>query len=191
MAFHYVYKTTNLINNKFYIGAHYGKLNDNYFGSGTMLKCAVKKYGIENFKKEVLCICTNRDALYLMERIYVGQEEVDDVNCYNMKPGGEGGSTEYARQCATKAAAIANRKRTYPKLSQERKDRHSKLMKGRPSPNKGNKLSEEAKMKIGNAARGRIQIESSKKNTSEAGKRYWSSEAGLARRAAAKGKRGK
>lgn len=52
----YIYMTTNLINGKKYIGKHKGELNDSYLGSGTLLLRAIKKYGKENFKKEILYI---------------------------------------------------------------------------------------------------------------------------------------
>lgn len=48
-----IYKTTNLINNKIYVGKD-SHNDSNYFGSGTILVKAIKKYGKENFKKEIL-----------------------------------------------------------------------------------------------------------------------------------------
>jgi hypothetical protein len=48
-----IYKTTNLINNKIYIGKS-NTNNSDYLGSGKRLKLAIKKYGKENFKKEML-----------------------------------------------------------------------------------------------------------------------------------------
>lgn len=52
----YIYKTTNLVNNKIYIGQCTKSLEktENYLGSGTAIKQAIMKFGKENFKKEIL-----------------------------------------------------------------------------------------------------------------------------------------
>lgn len=50
----YIYKTINLINNKIYIGQSSKEMDHNYLGSGRLIKYAIKKYGRQNFKKEIL-----------------------------------------------------------------------------------------------------------------------------------------
>ena len=54
----YIYKTTNLLNGKIYVGKHKwskeGCLDENYLGSGTYLTRAIDKYGKENFICEIL-----------------------------------------------------------------------------------------------------------------------------------------
>jgi len=51
----YIYKTTNILNNKIYIGKkESSSFVETYYGSGTVLKQAIKKYGQENFKIEIL-----------------------------------------------------------------------------------------------------------------------------------------
>lgn len=89
---YYIYKTTNLINNKYYIGKHQTtNLNDKYIGSGKLLKKAIKKYGKENFKFEILEFCNNLSELNELEKTYVNEQTLKDPLCYNMKLGGQGG----------------------------------------------------------------------------------------------------
>ena len=89
-----VYKTTNLINNRYYIGLHATEnINDGYLGSGVFLKKAIKKYGYKNFTKEVLFIFDNKDDMINKEKELVNEEFINNPKTYNMSKGGFGLST--------------------------------------------------------------------------------------------------
>jgi hypothetical protein len=85
-----LYKTTNLINNKTYIGIHQtNDLNDGYLGSGIAFKKALKKYGKENFFREIIETCSSFDELLEKEKKYVNESWVNNKNNYNLKTGGQ------------------------------------------------------------------------------------------------------
>lgn len=86
-----VYKTTNLINGKMYIGVD-SKNNETYLGSGKILKIALEKYGIENFKKQVLKEFLTIEEAYLYERELINSLDAVNSNMYyNVAEGGKGG----------------------------------------------------------------------------------------------------
>ena len=80
-------------------------LKDGYIGSGTHLKYAIRKYGIDNFKIEILEWCDNRDELIKRERKIITEVYINDINCYNLKPGGEGGFNNKEHQFKCSQAA--------------------------------------------------------------------------------------
>jgi len=87
-----LYKTTNIVNNKFYIGMHTtSNLNDGYLGSGKYLKNSIKKYGIENFKVEILEFFDDRNTLASNEKLTINEDMLKDPLCMNIKGGGFGG----------------------------------------------------------------------------------------------------
>jgi group I intron endonuclease len=89
----YLYQITNLINNKIYIGVHKtDRLDDGYMGSGTKIIRAIEKYGIENFRKEILeFFDTYEDALD-KERCIVNEEFLQREDVYNINLGGQDSS---------------------------------------------------------------------------------------------------
>ena len=90
---HYlVYKTTNLVNGKIYIGKHEtDNLDDGYLGSGKLLKRAVEKYGEQNFSREILFECSSREEMNAKEAELVNENFLKRNDVYNLKQGGEGG----------------------------------------------------------------------------------------------------
>ena len=92
--FYYVYQITNLCNSKIYVGKHKSikhPYKNGYYGSGKQITAAIKKYGIENFKKEVLCYCSDLDELARKEAEIVTEDFVKRSDTYNMHKGGLGG----------------------------------------------------------------------------------------------------
>lgn len=88
----YIYKTTNTVNNKIYVGKHKGKFDENYHGSGIALHNAMKKYDETVFKTELIEECTNLENLNTKEKYWI--ETLDARNPaigYNIAPGGDGG----------------------------------------------------------------------------------------------------
>ena len=87
-----IYKTTNLINGKIYIGQDKNN-NLNYYGSGDLIKSAIKKYGKKNFIKEILCVCNTIDELNSKEKFYINEYNSTDKNIgYNITIGGTNGT---------------------------------------------------------------------------------------------------
>lgn len=79
-----IYKTTNLVNGKQYIGKD-TRNRRSYLGSGSALKNAIKKYGKENFKKEILEVCTNKDELIEREEYWLNYyDAANNPNFYNL-----------------------------------------------------------------------------------------------------------
>lgn len=110
--YNYLYKTTNIINNKFYIGIHStDNLNDGYIGCGIKSRAyarasnkyglksafhdAVIKYGYENFKKEILYFTESKEDILELEELIVDREFIQNNNNYNISTGGSGGSRAF------------------------------------------------------------------------------------------------
>lgn len=82
-----IYKTTNRINGKIYIGQSI--INDpKYLGSGVAFTRSIKKYGKENFSKEILRFCKSQKELDIWESIHIRKFKATDTSIgYNILPG--------------------------------------------------------------------------------------------------------
>jgi group I intron endonuclease len=141
----YIYKITNLITGSSYIGKHNGKDND-YFTSGKLIKEVVAKYGIQNFKREILEYIQDMDIINEREKYWIQYYNTYKGKGYNLTPGGDGG--------------ILGLKRS--------EDTKKKIGMKNSGPNPNKKRSDEFKQKISNALKGRIQSDKSKQLISKA-----------------------
>jgi hypothetical protein len=92
--YYFLYKTTCVVNNKYYIGAHStNNIDDGYMGSGKYLKNSIKKYGKENFKRDILYFLESYSELLNKEEEIVTDDLLNDCLCMNLKQGGSGGWT--------------------------------------------------------------------------------------------------
>jgi group I intron endonuclease len=103
--YYIIYKITNIHNNKFYIGSHQTlDLDDGYFGSGIYIRRALKKYGIDSFKKEILFYLDSKEEMLAKETEVLQQYKTDRT--YNLKFCAMGGNTREKYNKKKKAAYI-------------------------------------------------------------------------------------
>ena len=167
MIYYTIYKVTNNVNGKIYIGSHKTKdINDNYMGSGKYLNYAVEKYSIENFTKEILYIFDTPEPMYAKEAELVNVDFVAESNTYNLKIGGFGGF-DYINSTGKnlygmngKTANVKDnlfrgretqkfRKENDPEYAKKISKKISSSLKGRPGTFKGKCHTDETKRIIG------------------------------------------
>jgi len=88
----YVYKTTNLLNGKIYVGVHKSKdiFSDKYIGSGYALKQAIDKYGYNNFRRDIIACFDQYEKAFELEEIIVDKDFINRKDVYNLVVGGKG-----------------------------------------------------------------------------------------------------
>ena len=124
--FGYIYETINLINGRIYIGKkEQSNYDKNYYGSGTIIKQAIKKYGKTNFSNTMIDTADTLEELNQKELYYVKScKEMYGDLCYNIAEGGTGGNALYymseeQKQEFKDKMTIINTKRSRSKESRE------------------------------------------------------------------------
>ena len=120
-----IYKITNLINDKIYIGQTIRSLNTRWkqhlkkTNKCTVLKNAIQKYGKENFKIETVCYCDNINQMNHREFKIINLFNSLSPNGYNLMSGG--GNSKHSQETKNKLSVINKNK----KLSKETKNKIS------------------------------------------------------------------
>jgi group I intron endonuclease len=151
-----IYEIKNKINGKSYIGQHSSDELGTYWGSGKLIKRAIKKYGIENFERTILERCSNKKELDEREKYWI--REKDSINTgYNLTEGGTGGDTsKFINYSEEWKEGQRNRTKLYwDLLSEEGHKERSIKISGENNGMFGKTHSEETKNKISKAKRGK------------------------------------
>lgn len=99
--YHYAYMIINDLNQHYYIGVHTSnEYLDKYKGSGSRLKMAYKKYGLQNFTKYIIRFFDNVQSMLKYEEHIVDENKINDNECYNLIPGG--GELDSIGKCVVK-----------------------------------------------------------------------------------------
>lgn len=117
-----IYLTTNNINGKKYIGVD-TKNDPYYYGSGKIIKLALKKYNRNNFTKEILEESNDNAYLFKREQYWIEKyNAVDSDDFYNMCDGGKGGSVTLTNE-NSKKKCLEGAKKGLKKIIENRKDK--------------------------------------------------------------------
>ena len=152
-----IYLVSNKLNGKQYVGQ---TINSHLpIGHGRILKSAYKLHGKDNFTYEPICKgIASRASLNAIERFWISVVGTVVPNGYNIDLGGSEGSTWTGERRKAVSIARTGKKLNRPlgsksgakgkKWSEENKLKLSEALKGRTSPNIGRKASEETKAKM-------------------------------------------
>lgn len=168
----FIYKTTCLINNKIYIGQTTKNKEIKYFGSGIKIYKAIRKYGQENFKREILKFVNNQNELNKWEQIYILKfNSTNDSIGYNIENKSFGKGRASKETCMKiRLSHLGNKYSLGIKKSEETKRNMSIAHKNRSiesnfrraESNRGKKRSDESKIKMRNAQLGRKHTQETK-----------------------------
>jgi hypothetical protein len=151
----FVYRWTNRLNGRWYIGSHAGIPNDGYVGSGKAFRLAVKKHGIGSFERDLLYIGPDyKDEEEKILRIFNAALNPLSYNLKNQSVGGMDRATKWKLEKALVARKRMSMAHTGVPLSEEHRRKQGlgqKAAGNRPpiGAHKGHPHSETAKQLIG------------------------------------------
>jgi group I intron endonuclease len=154
-----VYQTTNSINGKIYVGCHRtSNLEDGYLGSGTLLANAVKKYGKENFTREILSFHDTAADMYKEEKTIVNEKFIEQSSNYNIRVGGWGGkaSREVYDKISATLKGVTKSEETRKRMSNAQSGKTLSIetrKKISESSSRRPPISEETRQKLSNSAK--------------------------------------
>ena len=128
----YIYKITNKLNNKIYVGKRVSEtFDEKYWGSGKAIKNSINKYGIDNFTRDILEWCNSDDELNEREKYWIKELKANQKQYgYNFTDGGTGGNTLKYLSEEDKIARLEKIAETKANYSDEQKEElHNKLSK--------------------------------------------------------------
>lgn len=164
--FHIIYKTTNKLDGKFYIGAHStSDLDDGYLGSGKYLRRAIRLYGRENFTREVLYTYKTKEEMFAKEAELVTEDFIAMNNTYNLKRGGSGGNPGIVGAFSGRSHSEGSKEKIRrAALNQKVSDKTRAKM----SQNNSLKNNPETRKKLSESLTGRTCSEEHRKNVAKA-----------------------
>lgn len=174
---HYIYKITNLVNHKVYIGQTKNPVR-RWYSHRTVSKCkpkyvinlAMNKYGLDNFEFEVIASCLDQIAANEAEKIIINQYQSKNTEFgYNIQAGGKVVSgwhhSEESKLKSSKSncrpEVLSIHKKSAQKLLEWRKEF------GHPKPHLGKRFSDEHRRKLSEAHKGKDNHQLGRKHTQE------------------------
>lgn len=138
-----IYKITNLINNKIYIGQDINN-NSKYFGSGKLIISAIKKYGKKNFVKDILEYCINEKQMDEREIYWIKEFNATDKEIgYNICEGGKTfrtmkgeNNSRFGKKHTEETKKLIKEKRKLQKMTDDQKQKLREKWKSDQNPGK-------------------------------------------------------
>lgn len=159
-----IYKITNNINGKIYIGQTKNpltnRINEHIKANNSLISRAIKKYGIKSFTIESISSAQTRKELCSKEIEFIQSSNCKSPNGYNLTDGGDGGAT-WTGPHTEKTKEILRIKNTGWKPSEETRKNMSKAAKNKPP------VSEKTRKRMSIALKGKTK---SKESTAKRGK---------------------